>query len=531
MAGGIIIASDLGSQSVKTALYDEERNCLAVSHRDARIVKAGSGALVYDGDDFYRLVVENIRQVVHEARVSARNVAALSFTGMGGGIVGIDDSWRPTMEYTNPLDCRDQVLFKEPMERLAERIRRLSGTGCPMGANKIFWIKEAKPEVYRRTRKFMLVTQYVQGRLAALPYRQAFWEHTSTPLSGLADAARYAWSEELGDALGIDLEKLPRIVEPTEVVGTLSRTAAGECSLAEGVPIVAGAYDKPCDQLGSGSNEVGSIVDNAATYPALTVCVDRFDPDMRCKTLECSPSAVKGLWIAMTYIAGGGLTHRWFCDNFCRLEKKDGRAEAGLFETLDAQAARVPPGSNGLLFVPHLTGRATPSDPEVRGTWIGFTLTHGRDHFYRSILESIAYDQAASLRIVRDLYAHVRFEGVRILGGGAVSPLWNQIRADVIGLPYIRLKRSDCTVLGAAIIGGKAVGLFRGDMQGIARESQAVKETYLPRPEYHDFYRHYAAMYDRLLRDLKPVYAGLAETARIQAPVEENGAGGGLRNP
>ncbi len=138
------------------------------------------------------------------------------------------------------------------------------------------------------------------------------------------------------------------------------------------------------------------------------------------------------------------------------------------YHLLDAQAASLAPGSEGLLFIPHLVGRACPADPDVRGAWIGFTWTHTRAHFYRALLESIAYDFAQALEVVRDYFPDAAFSEVRVIGGGAKSPLWNQIKADVLGLPYVRLQREDVAALGCAIMAGHAVGIYP-DMAATAR--------------------------------------------------------------
>jgi xylulokinase len=514
MAANHIIATDLGSQSVKTALYDGQFNCLATSALDTKLYTLGPGAIVYQGDDFYKATIQTIKSVLRSSAIESRDIAALSFTGMGGGIIGVDESWRQTMEYTNPLDCRDQELFEPQMAKHKELIRSQSGTGAPMGANKIFWIKNTTPEIYDKTKKFMMVTQYVQGMLAGLRFDEAIWESSSAPLSGLTDARNFRWSDSICDALGIDIEKLPRIVDPTERVGSLSRKAGEECGLQPGLPVIAGAYDKPCDQLGSGSNEIGSVVDNAATYPAITVCVDSYSPDTTFQTLECSPSAVKGLWIAMTYITGGGMVQRWFRENFCR------GPGAELLEELDDRASQIEPGSNGLLFIPHLNGRATPFDPEVRGMWIGFDLTHSSDHFYRSILEAIAYDHACSLKRVQDTYSNIKLNQVRVLGGGAASSCWNQIKADVIGLPYMRSRRTDFTTLGAAIIGGKAAGTFPEDMQSMANKIQSIQDTFVPRARNHELYQRYVALYDSIFSTVKPVFTELVVLSRKVATIK-----------
>ena len=506
-----IISTDIGSQSIKTALYDEHGKLINLFTQEMKLHKAAVGALIYYGDEVYEQTLTNIEHVIKDSNIDPTNVAILAFTGMGGGIICIDKYWVPISEYTNPLDNRDHPYFIDMMKQYGYLIRSVSGTGSPMGANKILWFKHEFPEIYQKTKKFMLLTQYVQGKMSGLKASEAIWEFTSASLSGLCESQRFAWSEEVCDKLGIDGEKLPKIVNTTDIIGTLTREASIKCGLKEGVPIVAGAFDKPCDQLGSGSNKIGYIVDNAATYPALTVCVDRYIPDEVFKTLDCIPSATQGLWIAMTYITGGGLTHKWFCENFCCEELQSANAlECDAFSILDQKAAKLPPGSEGLYFIPHLSGRATPSMPDVKGLWVGFSWTHNREHFYRSILESIAYDHACSLRVVRDLYSHIRLNQVRVLGGGASSSFWNQIKANVLGLPYVKLNRNDTTVLGAAILGGASIGLFN-DINETSVKFSEITEVFKPQEDLHNKYQESIDIYDLIFKELKTVYNRIAQ--------------------
>lgn len=513
MAGTYIIASDLGSQSVKTSVYDTEGRKLGSCNQDTRIHTLGPGALVYDGEEFYRLTVENIRSLVHQIGIDSKDVAVISFSGMGGGVLGVDENWRPTSEYTNPIDSRDQPCFSPLMQRYGDLIRSKSGTGSPMAANKMVWFKRNHPEVYRKSKKFMIVTQYVQGKLAGTRIDDAFWENTSCGFTGLADLERIEWSDEILRSLELDETKLPRLVKPTEIIGRLTREAAADCGLAPGIPIAAGAFDKPCDTLGSGSNEPGNVVDNAATYPAITACVDRFTPDMKHRTLECHPSAIAGIWMLDSYITGGGLTHKWFVDTFCAEQKaRAEREKTSVYHLLDEEAAGIPPGAEGLLFVPHLNGRATPCDPEVRGLWIGFTWSHRRPHFYRALLESVAYEHAAAMRAAKDHHPNIEFNRATVLGGGAESRLWNRIKSDVLGVPYARLDREDLATLGAAIIGGKAVGLF-SDMQATARGFSRVREKYEPNAASHERYERCLDAYMGLFQDLKPTFGRLYRMA------------------
>jgi xylulokinase len=220
----------------------------------------------------------------------------------------------------------------------------------------------------------------------------------------------------------------------------------------------------------------------------------------------------------MMYISGGGLTHRWFRDQFAADAVAQAAASgASAYQMLDAEAEGVAPGAEGLVFVPHLVGRSCPPDPDVRGAWLGFTWTHTRRHFYRAVLESIAYDFAQALDVVRAYFPDATFSEVRVIGGGAKSQLWNQIKADVLGLPYVRLQREDLAALGCAIMAGHAVGIYP-DMAATAARFTPTTARVEPRPAYTDFYKPYVAAYEAAFDHLRGVYAQLTPLSTRAAP-------------
>lgn len=508
MSKKYIIANDIGSQSIKTAIYDEDGNIKGSVNQETHIIDEGNGGLVYDGDEVYKLTIKNIKSLLEISGVNRNDVEVISFSGMGGGIIGVDQEWNPTMKYSNPIDVRDHNHFIEMMRGNSHLIRKVSGTGNPMGANKLVWIKKDMPDVYKKTRKFMMLTQYVQGKFCAFKDDQAIWDFSSIALSGMADAENFKWSEEICSAIDIDIKKLPRVVEPAEVIGSLCRDASLEIGLVQGIPVVAGAFDKVCDTVGSGSHKIGLIVDIAATYPALILTVDRFVPDTEFSRLECHSGAERDKWLMHTYIIGGGLSHTWYEKEFI---SKNGykRNDKSIFKELDDAASNLPFGSEGLIFFPHLGGKATPFNPDARGVWAGFTWNHNYAHFYRSILEGIAYEHALTIRATKGKFPEIRFTEARVMGGGAKSNVWNQIKADVLGIPYMTLNRSDSTTFGAALIGGKAVGVFK-DLNEVANRIIKIKEVFKPRKKYHEVYNEYVNTFSSIDNDMKPIYKKLS---------------------
>ena len=185
------------------------------------------------------------------------------------------------------------------------------------------------------------------------------------------------------------------------------------------------------------------------------------------------------------------------------------RREGGSpYALLDRAAAAVPPGSEKLVFLPHLCGRVCPNDSDVRGLWLGFTWAHREEHFYRSLLEGVAYEYACYLGVARELYPTLQLKEARAIGGGAVSDLWNQIKADVLGLPYVRLNRQEFGVLGSAIVAGYAVGVF-DDLKTTPQRFVSTQDRIEPRPEYHEFYKGLVDVYCSLFGTLRETYRGL----------------------
>jgi len=510
MAQDCLIGVDLGTSVVKTTLYNAKGTRLAHAAREASLYQPGPGLAEQRGEDFDGAALETIREVVSRVELHPTAVAAIAFGGQMGGAMGIDRDWNAvTPWYPSTLDTRYQPYLARMLDQAGDRLLALGGA-LPLAAPRMLWWKSEHPELYKRIHKVIILANYVAGRLAGLRADEAFIDPSYLTFIGLSDTGQRAWSGELAELWGLSLDKLPRVVPATAVIGRLSKEAAQACELAAGVPLVAGAGDQVAGFLGAGLVEVGQLIDVAGTFSVFATCLDRFVVDTAHDMLQSLAGPIcDAHWYLMMYIGGGGLTHRWFCDQFANAEKEQAKVQGtSVYEWLDAQAADLPPGAEGLLFIPHLAGRICPTDPAVRGAWLGFTWTHRKSHFYRALLESIAYDYAQALEAMRDHCPDVAFRQVRVIGGGAGSALWNQIKADVLGLPYARLADADRATLGCAIMAGHAVGLYP-DMAETARQFAPVVDQVHVRPAYHERYRGYVAAYRAAFDQLRDMYERL----------------------
>jgi xylulokinase len=296
--------------------------------------------------------------------------------------------------------------------------------------------------------------------------------------------------------MGVNQQKLPRIVEPWFVVGEVSDDAAVAFGLAAGTIIAAGCGDTAAGALGAGIVQAGMIFDVAGTAAVLAGCTDTFVADVNHRALLTMRSVIPGLWNPLAYIAGGGIALRWFRDEFFntwRGKRQDDGAD--LYDEMTRLAASVPLGSDGLFFSPHLGGRICPATPEMRGAWTGFSWGHTQAHFARSVLESVAYEYAYYLNILRELIPNLDLFEARVVGGGGRSPVWNQIKADVLGIPYQPLQGSELGSWGSAMIAGKAAGVFDDLAEVASRSALPAAQPLQPEEGNHTLYRRYVDNY------------------------------------
>ena len=249
----------------------------------------------------------------------------------------------------------------------------------------------------------------------------------------------------------------------------------------------------------------GMFLDVAGTASVLASCTDTYVVDVKNRALLTMRSVIPGLWHPLAYIAGGGLALRWFRDQFYNAQRGITQPnDEALYDTMIALAATTPPGAEGLFFSPHLGGRICPAAPEMRGAWLGFSWGHTQAHFARAILEGVAFEYAYYLRILRGLLDKLEILEARAVGGGAASPVWNQIKANVLGMSYQSLRGSEFSTWGSAMIAGKAVGIF--DNLAAVADDHAVPEGLRREPDaaLHALYEPLILRYIRwqeVLRD------------------------------
>lgn len=331
-------------------------------------------------------------------------------------------------------------------------------------------------------------------RLCGLKAEQAFIDHTYLHFSGFADNRRCRWDASLCEKFDVDQDKLPRIVEPHAVVGELTELAARRCGLKRGVPVVAGCGDTAASFLSCGAIREGVCVDVAGTASVFAATTVTLKPDVKERVLSVGRSAVPGLWHPYAYINGGGMNLEWF--------RRDLENGAYSFDQLGRQAANSNPDIDGVMFVPHLGGRNSPPQPQLRGAWVGLTWSATRGHLYRAVLESVALEYAIYRRVLMSLYRNLKLRELRVTGGGEKSRIWNRIKADALQLPVRRIVNSYGAPMGAAMVAGHGVGVL-SSLPNAVNAWVKLGETTRPVRRMAAHYEYRRRCYESLLSNLE----------------------------
>ena len=500
-----LIGIDIGTQGTKGLLVDQHGEQLGSSFRPSALLRPAPGAVEEDPERQFATVCEVIRECLGTSGVKPPTVAGIAIAGQMAGVIGIGEDGRGITPYDSWLDTRCGPYIAEMYSAAGEAIT--SSAGCPPSFNhgpKILWWKRERPEVFRTIRSFVQPGGYAAMRLCGLAAADAFIDHTYLHFSGFADNARGHWNEALCQQFELDPALLPRIVEPHRIVGEVTSEGAAASGLNAGTPVVAGCGDTAASFLACGATAEGICVDVAGTASVFAATTSSYRPDVQQMTLACGKSATPGLWHSYAYVNGGGMNLEWF-----RQEIANGgaaEADSGLaFEELERLAEQAP-FDDAPVFVPHLEGRVCPSEPELRGAWLGLTRGASLGALYRAVLESVVLEYGLYKRAMLALFPELVLRELRITGGGERSPLWNQMKADLLGLPVAQVEGGGGAPLGAAMLAGFGVGACP-DLPAAAKEWISLGRQVAPNPKMAAHYGRRLERYEVALKAARMVSA------------------------
>ena len=476
-----VLGVDVGTGGTRALVISERGEILASATEEHEpFASPEIGWAEQRPEDWWRACGIAVRNALASAALPADQIACVGFSGQMHGAVMLDASdevVRPALIW---CDLRTEEQGRELTEKIgAEALIRLTcNPALPnFTLTKFLWVREHEPENWNRVRSVMLPKDYVRFRLTG--ERATDMADASGTL--MLDVAHRRWSDQVLQAAGIEKSLLPQLFESPEVCGKVSAAGAAATGLQPGTPVVAGAGDQAAGAVGMGIVAPGAVSATIGTSGVVFAATDRpsLDPKGRLHTF-CH--AVPGRWHVMGVTQAAGLSLRWFRDRFGAggnaAESDDGRDP---YDRLITEAAAVPPGSDGLLWAPYLMGERTPHlDPNARAALIGLTASHTRGHVVRSILEGVAFSLRDSFTLFSEMGVPVR--NIRLGGGGARSPLWRQIQADVYGHEVEILEAEEGAAYGAAILAGVGAGLW-SSVDNACDETVKVAQRVAPQPD------------------------------------------------
>jgi xylulokinase len=508
----VFLGIDIGTSGTKTLAINPEGKILAEATECYPSYHPKPLWSEQEPEDWWQATVKTIRAVVAKGKLKPAEVKAIGLSGQMHGSVFLDKQDRVIRR---ALLWNDQRTFAECAEmekRVGGRRNLIKLVANPaltgFTAPKILWLRNHEPRHFAKTVKVLLPKDDVRRRLTG--------EYATdvSDASGmlLLDIAKRDWSKPLLSKLELDASLFAKCHESEEVTGKLTRTTAAELGLTTDCVVVGGAGDCAAGAVGNGIVRTGSLSTSIGTSGIMFVHSDKmeFDPAGRLHTF-CH--AVRGKWHMMGVSLSGGGCLQWFRNRLCQAEV----AAAALggddcYATLNDEAGDIPPGSEGLFFLPYLSGERTPhADPDARACFIGLTLAHGRGHMVRAVMEGVAYAMRDSLTIIRDLGVPVR--QIRASGGGSRSPLWRQIQADVFGQKVVTLNAEEGPAYGVALLAAVGAGAFRNVEEACDATIEVVKQTPVNR-RAAAYYDRGFPLYQNLYRSLKDDFKRIAALER-----------------
>jgi xylulokinase len=491
VADECVVAVDIGTQSTRAALVDYNGRILSMAASPIELFTPRPGWAEQEPEQWWSTTVNNIATLVE--RNPAVRIAAVGVGAQMHGVVALDSNdeliGRRAAIWSDKR-CLDDV---REFERRPDADALATRAGnCPLPAwagFKMAWLRRNEPEAYEKAARLLIVKDVINLWLCG----EAATDPSEASGSFLCDASTGQWSDELMDALNVEKSKVPQIVSSSTVIGRVGHAVAASTGMRAGTPVVAGSGDMMCQLLACGLTSSGRVALVAGTASIVARATEAPSPDRRVMNLR----SASGNWAQFGLADAAGVSLRWFMDQLGGVAAERG-GPADAFDQLTKEAAEVEPGSGGLLFFPYLLGERTLGHEQSRASFVGAALGHQRAHFARAVLEGVTLEDRRSLEHV----CPDGFEGhVRCTGGGAISSLWNQIRADVFSHPVQTLTTTEGGIQGAAILAGVGAGWYPDAASG-AEEVVRAAETWWPdagrAQAYEGVFRTFCAVHDVL---------------------------------
>ncbi|MCC7191313.1 MAG: xylulokinase [Phycisphaeraceae bacterium] len=502
-----LLGIDIGTSGTKTLICDYRGKVLATAVAEHDIYSPKPGWSEQNPLQWWEATCKATRDVLRKAKVKGNQITAIGLSGQMHGSVFLGDGHTPLRHALLWNDQRTAAECAEIEKIAGGRGKLINMVGNPaltgFTAPKILWVRRHEPKVYAKTKHILLPKDYIRYCMTG-EYATEVGDASGTLL---LDVKKRAWNDKLISMLKIDRALLPKCFESHVVSGELNRTAAALMGLAEGTPVVGGSGDQPAGAVGNGIVNSGIVSATLGTSGVMFAHADKptYDPLGRVHTM-CS--AVEGRWCVFGCMLSAGGSFQWF-RNHLALAERQAAASKGVdpYELLVDEASKAAPGSEGLFFLPYLTGERCPyPNPNARGGWIGLTARHNRASMIRSLLEGVTYGMADALRIMEGM--GIRINTVRLSGGGARSRFWRQLQANIYNKQVATINAQEGPAYGVALLAGVGTGIWKSVPEACnasIRETEKLKPNAKAAKQYEQGHAQYQRLYAALVEEFDQI--------------------------
>ncbi len=505
----VFLGIDIGTSGTKTLAIDSDGRILADAMETYPCYAPKPLWSEQDPQDWWRATIRSVRRVMKLAKLKSADVKSIGLSGQMHGSVFLDKNDKVIRRAILWNDQRTAAECDEIEARAGGRKKLICMVANPaltgFTAPKILWLRNNEPRHFDKLRKVLLPKDEIRRRLTG----EYATEVSDASGMLLLDVAQRRWSKKLLSALELDVDLLATCYESEEVTGRLTADAAKLLGLSTDCLVVGGAGDCAAGAVGNGIVRRGILSTSIGTSGVMFVHSDQLkvDPAGRVHTF-CH--AVRGKWHMMGVNLSAGGSLQWFRNQLCAAEvAKAKRQKRDVYELLTEEAQTAPAGSDGLFFLPYLSGERTPhADPDARGCFVGLTLAHTRGHMIRSVMEGVTYSMRDSLAIFEELGVPVR--EIRASGGGSRSPFWRQIQADMFGRKVLTINTEEGAAYGVALLAAVGAGRYKNIQEACASAISVVGQTTANRParrRYDRGFPIYQGLYQSLKTDFKKITA------------------------
>lgn len=494
----LLLGIDIGTSSCKVAVFKEDGSVVAQATGNYKVYYPQKGWAEQNPNEWWEVVCKTTKTMLKESSIDAADIAGIGIDGQSWSAIALDKEGQVLCNTPIWMDTRASEICEEIKTQINED-EIFDVCGNPVQAAytlpKILWYKKHTPDIYSKIDKIIQSNSFIAYKLTGKITQdksqgyglQCFNMHTGT------------WDETLCQKLGIDRNMLPDIYECHEVIGCITKKAAEETGLIQGIPVVAGGLDAACGTLGAGVIYNGQTQEQGGQAGGMSICIDKYSADKR---LILSYHVVPNTWLLQGGTVGGGGVVKWFEEQFGEAERNAAKLNGThSFEEMSREADSIAAGSEGLVFLPYMAGERSPIwDTQAKGVYFGLDFSKTRAHMIRASFEGVAYSLRHNLEVAENTGACIN--ELHAMGGAANSHVWTQIKADVTGKKIAVPASDTATTLGAAILAGVGVGIYK-DFDEAVQKTVQIKRIHEPDMKKHSEYQKYFDIYLELYDNLK----------------------------